>query len=478
VAHPLERLYPYVPVWAQNVGITLYGCMYRRERLGGRFNEHVQGFQQRDRCSPQEMQHYVDSRLRSVLTLAFDQVPYYRRKWQAAGFTRDDLAAFGQSDVARLPFTPKEDVRKDPQDFLAKNVAKRDLHRYYSSGSTGTPIQSIYSTDAHRQFFAAREVRSFGWAGSSMKAPRSMIGGRMIVPSAQSRGPVYRYNWAERQVYFTAYHLSPRNVPSYVEGLNRYQPRLLTGYAYSHYLLARLMLNQGLKLDYQPQAIVLSSEKVTPEMKVVIRQAFGARAYEEYGSVEQCALATECEYGSLHVNSDFGIVEILDDNDKPVPPGVDGRMVCTGLINDAQPLIRYDIGDMGAWSEKPCACGRNQLPVLKDLVGRIEDAVIGPDGTEMVRFHGIFVGMPHVLEGQIIQQRIDLLRVRVVVTKEFGAEDEKIIRHRITKERLHGMNVEIERVAELERTGRRKFRAVISMLTPDQRRLARANGRG
>jgi phenylacetate-CoA ligase len=213
-------------------------------------------------------------------------------------------------------------------------------------------------------------------------------------------------------------------------------------------------------------------------MKVVIRQAFGARAYEEYGSVEQCALATECEQGSLHVNSDFGIVEILDDNDKPVPPGVDGRMVCTGLINDAQPLIRYDIGDIGAWSEKSCACGRNQLPVLKDLVGRIEDAVIGPDGTEMVRFHGIFVGMPHVLEGQIIQQRIDLLRVRVVVTKEFGAEDEKIIRHRITKERLHGMNVEIERVAELERTGRRKFRAVISMLTPDQRRLARANGRG
>ena len=54
----------------------------------------------------------------------------------------------------------------------------------------------------------------------------------------------------------------------------------------------------------------------------------------------------------------------------------------------------------------------------------------------------------------------------------------KLIRRRITKERLHGMKVEIERVPELERAGRRKFRAVISMLTPDQRRLARANGRG
>jgi phenylacetate-coenzyme A ligase PaaK-like adenylate-forming protein len=477
VGHPLERIYPYVPVWAQNLGITLYGLKYRRERLGGRFDEHVRGFQQRDRCSQQEMQSYVDSRLRSVLTLAFDQVPYYRRKWQAAGLTRSDVAALRQQDLSRLPFTPKADLRKDPEEFLAGNIAKRKLHRYYSSGSTGTPIQSIYSTDAHRHFFAAREVRSFGWAGSSMKVPRSMLGGRMIVPSAQSRGPVYRYNLAERQVYFTAYHLSPRNVPSYVEGLNRYRPSLLTGYAYSHYLLARLMLDQGLKLDYQPQAIVLSSEKLTPEMKIVIRQAFGARAYEEYGAVEQCALATECEHGSLHVNSDFGIVEILDDEGKPVPPGVDGRLVCTGLINDAQPLIRYDIGDIGAWSENACPCGRNQLPVLKDLVGRLEDAVIGPDGTEMVRFHGIFVGMPNVLEGQIVQQRIDLLRVRVVVTDGFGPEDEKAIRHRITKERLHGMNVEIERVPELERTDRRKFRAVISMLTPEQRSLARANGR-
>ena len=474
MGHPLERLYPYAPVWAQNLGITLYGHMYRRERLGGRFSEYVQGFQERDRCSQQEMQAYVDSRLRTMLTSAYDHVAYYRDKWRAAGFSRGDLAGFRQSDVRRLPLTPKEDIRRDPEGFLADNVARRNLHSYYSSGSTGTPIQAIYSTDAHRHVFAAREVRSFGWAGSSMSVPRSMIGGRMVVPTAKSRGPVYRYNRAERQVYFTAYHISPANVPSYVEGLNRYRPRLLTGYAYSHYLLGRLMLDQGLTLDYQPEAIILSSEKLTAEMKVVIRKAFGARAYEEYGAVEQCALATECEHGSLHVNSDFGIVEILDDDDKPVGPGVDGRLVCTGLINDAQPLIRYDIGDIGAWSESTCACGRNQLPVLKHLVGRLEDAVIGPDGTEMVRFHGIFVGLANVLEGQIVQERIDLLRVRVVATDDFGPEDEKLIRRRITKERLHGMKVEIERVPELERSGR-KFKAVISLLTAAERRVARTN---
>src|SRR5690349_6536201 len=100
----------------------MYGFMYRSERLGGRFNEHVRGFQQRDRCSQQEMQSYVDSRLQSVLTLAFDQVPYYRRKWQAAGLTRSDVAALRQQNLARLPITPKEDLRKNPEDFLAGNI--------------------------------------------------------------------------------------------------------------------------------------------------------------------------------------------------------------------------------------------------------------------------------------------------------------------------------------------------------------------
>jgi phenylacetate-CoA ligase len=469
MGHFLERFYPYVPVWAQNLGITLYGYKYRHERMAGLYPQYVSEFHERDRCSESDMRSHVERRLRALLLHAFDHVPYYSRKYREAGIARDDLALFRAADLARLPATPKMDLRQDPWSFVATNFRKQDLHRYYSSGSTGTPILAICTADGHRRFLAAREVRSFAWAGASIHLSRSMLGGRMIVPSAASRGPFYRYNSAERQVYFTAYHISPPNVANYVEGFNRYRPRLLTGYAYSHYTLARLMLEQNLRLDYQPDAIVLSSEKLTGEMKNVIQQAFGARAYEEYGAIEQCALATECEQGSLHVSPDFGIVEILDESDRPVPPGVAGRLVCTGLTNDAQPLIRYEIGDVGVWSDKPCSCGRNQLPVLKELVGRLEDAVFGPDGTELVRFHGIFVGLPHVLEAQIVQETLTLLRVRIVATDGFGPEDEKLIRRRITHERLRGMRVEIERVAELERTSRGKFRAVISRLPPHQR---------
>jgi phenylacetate-CoA ligase len=222
-----------------------------------------------------------------------------------------------------------------------------------------------------------------------------------------------------------------------------------------------MMLEKGLRLEYSPAALVLGSEKLTPEMKAVIQEAFRARPYEEYGAVEQCVLATECEFGSLHVNPDFGIVEILDEQGMPVPVGEPGRIVCTGLLSETQPLIRYDIGDLGMLSAASCVCGRDQLPVLCEVSGRSEDVIVGRDGRQLVRFHGLFIDLPHVLEGQVIQETLDLIRVRVVARPGFDHREQQLIHQRL-QERLGAIQVVVERVNRIERTPRGKFRAVIS----------------
>jgi phenylacetate-CoA ligase len=437
--------------------------------MSGDYNRYVDGFRGRDRWPEDKMVAYVDAELNRILLHAFDHVPYYARRWKQAGITRSDLSRLGASNLSRLPITPKTDLRLRPESFVAEKARQSErLTKYYSSGSTGTPVTTIFSADVHRKTVAGREVRSFGWAGTSVRFPRSMLGGRMIVARGDEGPPYYRYNWTEQQVYFSAYHISPDTVWNYVEGFNRYRPRLLTGYAFSHYSLARMMLEQRLTLDYQPDAIVLSSEKLTAQMKTAIAQTFRARAYEEYGAVENCMLATECEEGNLHASLDFGIIEIVDDTGNPVPPGVEGRVLCTGLLNHVQPLIRYDIGDCAVWSGEPCACGRRHLPVLKEIVGRLEDVVVGPKGREMVRFHGIFIDLPNVLEGQVIQEELDRLRVKVVALPGFGINEEALIRQRF-EERLGLLRIEIERVPELERTDRGKFRAVISNLAKSQR---------
>lgn len=474
--HHLDKVYRHVPVWAQNLGISLYGLSYRRERLGGVFTSSVKDFRTRDRWTRERMDAFLQQRLRSVLQQAFHEIPYYSQRWQAIGLNAKAIERFSIPDLSNIPITPKRDLVGNAQMFVAQDASrKKNLHQYYSSGSTGTPITSILSAEDHQRVLAAREVRSFGWAGASVLSPRAMIGGRLVVPTADAGPPYYRYNWPERQVYFSAFHISPSRVCDYVEGFNRYRPEVLTGYAHSYYTLARMMLSQGMRLDYAPAALVLSSEKLTPEMKRVIHSAFRARPYEEYGAVEQCVLATECEAGNLHVNSDFGIAEIVDERNQPVPAGVKGRIICTSLLSETQPLIRYDIGDIGMLSRDGCACGRDHLPVLQEVTGRVEDAIVGVDGRQTVRMHGLFVDLPSVLEGQVIQEALDCVRVRVVTQPSFDAKEQQIIRRRL-QERVGNVQVVVESVDHIERTEGGKFRAVVSRLrenNPNHAELAK-----
>ena len=469
----LENLYRRLPMPAQNLALSMYGRIWRGRRLGGDFDRITADFRERDYWAPERMRAYVQARLRRALTHAYDQVPYYRERWGAAGIERGDLVRMTTDDLPRLPITPKEDLRRDSLAFVAGDAPLKRLHSYPTSGSSGTPVVVRYPTEAHRGFIAAREARSFGWAGVSVRMPRSTLGGRLVVPPENPRPPYYRYNAAEKHVYLSAFFISRETAPSYVEGLNRYRPLTLTGYAHAHYALARFMLDRGLRLDYQPRALILGSEKLTPEMQSLVEEAFRARVFEEYGAAENCVLATACQEGRLHLNVDFGYAEIIDERGQPAPPGRPGRLVCTGFMNDAQPLIRYEIGDSAAWSRESCACGRDQLPVIEELLGRVEDVAYCPDGRAVSILHSLFVNLPVIEEAQIVQERLDLFRIRVVAGPNFGSIEEAEIRRRLLQ-RVGEVRVEFERPDRIERTLRGKFKVFVSNLTEEEKRRAGA----
>jgi len=457
----LERVYPLLGVRSQNAVISTYGYLYRHRRLGGEFPQLVSEFAARDRWPTERMCAYVEAQLRGMVAHAWNHVPYYRRAWASAGMDSAAIGGLRLEDLPLLPIVPKADLRCAPDSFLAGGELRWHVPLLEStSGSTGEPVTVTSTAALQRAYLAAREARSFRWAGASLLLRKATIGGRAVVPRADSPGPFDRHNRAEQQCYLSAFHISPRNASAYVNALRRHGARVLTGYASSYFSLARMMLAQGLTLGYQPDALVLCADKLTAEMKAVISEAFRARPYEEYGSVENAALATECEYGSLHAHPDFGIVEIVDPEGRPVPPGQDGRIVCTSLLNRVQPLIRYDVGDIGRWSAAPCDCGRDHLPVIEEIVGRVEDIVTGPDGREIVRLCSL-QGVPRVLASQVVQHRADAITVRVIAAEGFGTAEEKMIRDILGARRLGDVQIDIERVTELEKTAAGKVRRVI-----------------
>jgi len=337
---------------------------------------------------------------------------------------------------------PKNPIRKAPRSFLRADLQPIKDYVFQTSGSTGTPIKTIWTKQEVRKRIAVREARYLSSAGVSYEMPRATFSGRMVEPDPYSPGPYYRYNAVEKQVYFSAFHLGPKTASKYVHALGKHKIMWLTGYAYSYYLLARLILDQ--KLDVPPlKAVITTSEKVTPEMKQVMEAVYQCPVFEEYGTVENVLFAQECEYGNLHTSPDIAIIEILKGDRTPCAPGEIGEIVTTRLAFNYQVFIRYRLGDFGSWSDLPCSCGK-AMPILKEVTGRIEDAVISPDGRQMVRFHGIFTDQPNVCEGQIIQEDLTKIRVKIVPTENFNEADILDIRARVQQRLGSKVDVAVE----------------------------------
>jgi phenylacetate-CoA ligase len=186
---------------------------------------------------------------------------------------------------------------------------------------------------------------------------------------------------------------------------------------------------------------------------------------------EAVAAASECEHGQLHLWPEVGFVEVLGQDDGLLT-GESGDLVCTGLLNADMPLIRYLVGDIARLAEPDaCACGC-QLIRLAAVEGRRDDVVITPDGRRIGRLDPVFKDDLPIREAQIIQERIDHLRVRYVPGPAFGPASGQAIARRL-RDRLGDVQITLEPVEHIPRSPNGKFRAVISQLPKDVRERGR-----
>ena len=454
-----EKIYNHSPVALQNVFISAFGYGWNKKRFGGIFQSEYRAAKDRENYTEENWNKHQEEALRKLLVHAFDTVPYYKHAFTNAGITRKQLSNFSLNEMGKLPILTKEALRKNGTSTLVSSDKEKNTYFRASSGSTGTPVQILYSPAMHQRWFAIYESRIRNWAGVSSFTPRGMIGGRRIIADAGNRPPFYRYNYFEKQVYFSAYHINPNNATNYLQGMIKHHVQYMTGYAMSNYFLARFLQEKKLSAP-QLTSVITSSEKLTPEMRQLFFDVYNCKTFDSWGSVEACGIISECEQGKLHLSPDSAIVEILDEHMQPVAIGEAGDVYCTGLLNFDQPLIRYKIGDRMIRSGELCECGR-QMPVIKEIVGRTEDVVIGKDGREMVRFHSVFYGIEKIKMAQVIQEDLDNIHIKVVVESKLSTDENDTINKRIWNQ-IGGINISIEEVDSIPLTANGKFQAVIS----------------
>ncbi len=324
-------------------------------------------------ATPVEIRAHQVARLKALLQHAYEQVPLYRRKWDACGVKPEAFQDL--DDLSRFPCVTKQDFREAyPEDLCAASYRHERTHCLSTTGSTGSPVQVLYDRDR-----ALLEIAVLSRASVEMALGVPLRHGLSILltnRSAIETLPTMEFPQARDQVVdaMAAAHVHRSE-------LNRRQPQYLLTYPSVLLNLAQLVQREGGAV-HQPEYIVTTAETMTPTAQRAIRAVFKGELRDCYATTESGCIALTCARpGGFHILAYKAVVEIADEAGRPVAAGSAGRVVLTDLYNLATPVIRYTgVADISRLTTEPCSCALGHFPSLAALEGRTIDMVARADG--------------------------------------------------------------------------------------------------
>ncbi len=305
-----------------------------------------------------------NKKLQQHLNYCLKNSPYYKRILKKAD------TKLGLDNLEQLPFTEKSDIEQYNDDFFAVNPEKiRDV--VLSSGTTGKPTKIAY-TDYDLQRLAYNEEKSFLGCGISPKdialltctLDRCFIAGLAYFLGMKALGA-------------TAIRNGHGTLESHLQVIKRMKPTVIVGVPTFLKKLGLYLEQRGIdpvKTEVSKLICIgepLRDKNLNPlKVNQDLENIWSAKSFSTYASSETVTTFCDCikQVGG-HLHPDLAIVEIIDNNNKLLPPGEIGEVVITSLAVEAMPLVRFKTGDISFLIDKPCACGRNSLR-LGPILGR------------------------------------------------------------------------------------------------------------
>ncbi len=377
-------------------------------------------------CPAERMRELQGERLRETVARAYNNVPFYKKKFDEIGLKPGDIKSI--DDVSKLPFTLKTDLR-DNYPFGLVAVEREKLSRIHaSSGTTGKATVVAY-TPHDIEVWSRSVARALAAAGA--------VKGDIVHVSygyGLFTGGLGLHYGAE---YFGAIALpvSSGNTKRQIQLLQDFGSNIIACTPSYALYIGEMVREAGIDPKTLPlRAGIFGAEPWTDNMRHEIERLLDIRAYDIYGLSEIAgpgvAFDCECQNG-LHVNEDFFYPEIIDpDTGKTLPDGESGELVFTCIGKEALPLIRYRTRDIASLTHEKCACGRTLVRMTKPK-GRSDDMLI-------IRGINVFPSqVEHVLTElglapnyQIVVDRknnLDIMEVKVEMGEKTGFDTVKEI---------------------------------------------------
>jgi phenylacetate-CoA ligase len=374
-------------------------------------------------------------------------------------------------DLADLPLLTRQELIEAGPRVLSKRypIQHGAAPETVTSRSTGEPVR-VRVPGIVTTFWNAITLRDHAWHRRDLSARLAAIRhtGDQAPPPDGARAAGWGPATADVAPEAPLSVLSVASTTAQqVAWLVREDPAYLVAYPTVLGAIARHLAAIGQRLPSLRQVRTIS-EALSPDTRALCRDVLGVPLVDTYSAQECGYIALQCPaHEHYHVQSERLVVEILDDDGRPCPPGAIGRVVVTDLHNFATPLVRYELGDFAEVGE-PCPCGRG-LPVLTRIVGRRRGMLVYPDGRTVWPVFTVACreAAPY-LECQLVQDAIDRLRLRVVPSPAQPLDD---VHRDALVAALRGslgpeFRVTIEAVDTLDRSPAGKLEEFVSHVAP------------
>jgi len=405
----------------------------------------------------EEYKKHIKTQRRNILDSHLNENPFYK----------SFVGTKTISNWEDVPIMQKKDLQKPLAQRLSYGFTPKNTYVNKTSGSSGHPF--IFAKDKMCHALTWAEILDrFGWYDIDFNT------------SLQARFygiPLDSFGYKKERLKdrlssryrFPIFDLSEEKMEEFLGVFRRKKFDYINGYTSSIVLFAKFLKKKNLILnDVCPtlKQCVVTSEMLYDNDKELLETSLGVPVINEYGASELDLIAFTNSNDEFVVNSETLFVEILDENNQPVPNGESGRIVITSLYNKAHPLIRYDIGDTGILTRTSTF----KKPVLQQLIGRTNDVAQLPSGKTVPGLTFYYVTKSvieddgNVNEFIIEQTKLDSFKIIYVSERELSSEEITTIKSALFKYLENDLKLEFERVAVLDRSNRGKLKQFISRL--------------
>ena len=409
-----------------------------------------------------QFREYQLYQLQKQIHHAYHHTSYYRRLFEENGWRPQDFQDF--NDFRKIPILTKKDWKEHIEELTA--LPRRKCRLVTTGGSTGIPTPIYHQLDKTSDVYMAFVWQWYNEGGYHLGDKAAILRGTVI------KNGCYEFIKNTDELHCSSMKMTEKNMKEYLFRMEQYGIKVICAYPSTAELLAKYVdkMNIPFNESGKIKSLFTSSESLTKQARKYIENILHLRVFDLYGNSEQMGMIAQLRDGLYHEYMCHSYVEYLDECNRPVQSGR-GRIVATGFINEAMPVLRYDTEDYADIIREKSGSKYNAQNIVKSIYGRRgrDEFIVGRDGNTVnfVAINSHADIFRHVYKFQVVQEEKGKVKLNIMPSKDFTRLDYVLIQQEFRTKLGEMFELDVNVTDQFEYTLRGKERLLVQKLVMD-----------